>query len=383
MERSRPVAVLVGVGNVGFPLAQLLVLAGMDLVIVDRGTVRERNLQRQLHRKRDVERPKAAAAARRLRNLRPDASVVALDCDCRNLGLGFWISVPDVVFGAVDSLGAEGWLGAACLLAGVTFVRPATTGDEGGCGSASVRYFPADGGVCPRCSWSSSVYDSAGTHMSCDGLEERNAFAGAFQTTEDGYLAASLAMKAYRRGATFAHETQVLGPPDKMEVRTSLLTRADSCNWRHERLELVEHAQRAPLKKLFKQAAHRLRIPPERLVLETYLQPVSEQRWCIKCKAIHPPAFLVFPVGAEQCTPPCDGQLKAETTDRLDRDKVPGLLDRAAGPLGMPAGWAGIFGNGRQELLLATPFRKRHLPKKESTERITTEVTGNEQADSK
>ena len=370
-SNGRAVAVVVGVGNVGFPLAQLLVLAGIDVVIIDRGTVKNHNLRLQLHRKRDVERPKARVAVKYLRRLRPDVSVTALDCDCRNLGLGFWLSVPDVVFGAVDSLESEGWLGRACLLAGIPFIRPATTGHEGGCGSASVRYFPADGGVCPCCSWGSSTYGTAGIHASCEGRGEGDSFAGAFQTAEDGYLAASLAMKAYRRGTSFAAETQVLGPPDQMEVRVTRLERDESCPWLHARLDRIEPAKRTSLTGLFALAAQRLDAAPERIVLNTSLQPVSKRRWCLKCGRFHLPAFSTFPYGEEECTPPCDGQVDAQRFDNLDLYLGRELLDMAPGPAGMPAGWAGIFKSGGREVLLVTPYRRVHVRNRKENDRTT------------
>ncbi len=124
---------VVGAGGLGSPLLLYLAAAGIGRIgIVDGDRVDESNLHRQvLFDEADVGRPKARAAAARLRALRADLEVEAF---CERLDAGRARAlVPrfDIVADGSDNLETRLAVHAACLAAGRVLVSAAVQGFDG------------------------------------------------------------------------------------------------------------------------------------------------------------------------------------------------------------------------------------------------------------
>ncbi len=133
-EKLRAAAVLVvGAGGLGCPALLYLAAAGVGrLVVIDPDTVDVSNLQRQvLYTSADAGRPKALAAAERLRALNPHVSIephVARLTRDNALSL---IRGADLVLDGSDNFATRYLVNDACALAGRPFVYGAIQGFEG------------------------------------------------------------------------------------------------------------------------------------------------------------------------------------------------------------------------------------------------------------
>lgn len=139
---------IVGTGGLGAPLALYLAAAGVGtLGIVDFDMVEVSNLQRQIiHSTRDIDRPKVASAADRIKSLNPDVKVVVhntfLDsCNALNI-----IKDYDIVADGTDNYQTRYLINDACVLLGKPNVYGSIFQFEG---QSSVFY--AKEGPCYRC----------------------------------------------------------------------------------------------------------------------------------------------------------------------------------------------------------------------------------------
>ncbi len=132
-ERLRRATVMVaGLGGLGSAASLYLAYTGVGrLIIVDRDTVEESNLDRQiLYTPRDLGRPKAAAAARRLREANPDVDVVAVEADIAEAAPRLVVEA-DVVVDALDNWDSRLELNRAAVAAGKPLVHAAVEGLQG------------------------------------------------------------------------------------------------------------------------------------------------------------------------------------------------------------------------------------------------------------
>ena len=133
-EKLRAGSVLVvGAGGLGCPALLYLAAAGVGrVVLLDPDTVDVSNLQRQiLYGTADAGRPKALAAAERLRALNPHVAVDARpERLTRDNALALVRSV-DVVLDGSDNFATRYLVNDACVLAGRPFVYGAIQGFEG------------------------------------------------------------------------------------------------------------------------------------------------------------------------------------------------------------------------------------------------------------
>jgi molybdopterin/thiamine biosynthesis adenylyltransferase/rhodanese-related sulfurtransferase len=140
-------ALVVGAGGLGSSALQVLAASGVGrLTIVDPDSVDETNLQRQtIYSTADVGRPKAAAAARRLRECNPRVEVRAIEVafDPRN-GREL-VRSHDVVLDCTDRFTARYCVNDACVLEERADVSASIFRFEG-----TVAVFGA-GGPCYRC----------------------------------------------------------------------------------------------------------------------------------------------------------------------------------------------------------------------------------------
>jgi adenylyltransferase/sulfurtransferase len=135
-ERIRRARVLVvGVGALGSSLAETMARAGVaSLTIVDRDVVELTNLQRQsLFDEEDaaLARPKAAAAAARLRRVNSDVAVRGVVADVDAALAGSLVREADLVLDGADNFETRYVVNDVCVRAGVPWVYGACVAAHG------------------------------------------------------------------------------------------------------------------------------------------------------------------------------------------------------------------------------------------------------------
>ncbi|MEO6501875.1 MAG: ThiF family adenylyltransferase [Jatrophihabitantaceae bacterium] len=128
---------MLGVGGLGSNVLQNLCGLGVGrLTLVDRDDVEPRNFARQfVYRAQDIGRPKIERAADWVREFDPQIKVRTIRADfADSAGVAEVVNStrPDAVCAAVDDpAGIDEWVNAACVNAGVPFVRGGMTVTEG------------------------------------------------------------------------------------------------------------------------------------------------------------------------------------------------------------------------------------------------------------
>src|SRR5947199_10707574 len=123
-ELARARAVVIGLGALGSLSSDLLARAGVGhLRLVDRDVVEFTNLQRQsLYSESDVDRPKADAAAERLRSVNSQIEVEPLSKDVHSATVRDILHDMDIVVDGTDNLETRFLLNEAAIEANVPFV---------------------------------------------------------------------------------------------------------------------------------------------------------------------------------------------------------------------------------------------------------------------
>ena len=131
LERSR--VTVVGLGALGCVAADLLARAGVGrLRLVDRDVVEMVNLQRQtLYAEADVDRPKAEAAAERLRSVNGSIAIEAVAKDAHAANVEKLLREADLVLDGTDNLETRYLLNEATLDARIPFVYGGAVGTFG------------------------------------------------------------------------------------------------------------------------------------------------------------------------------------------------------------------------------------------------------------
>ncbi len=131
LGRSR--VVVIGLGALGCVAADLLARAGVGhLRLVDRDVVELVNLQRQtLYTETDVDRPKAEAAAERLRSVNASIEIEPLAKDVHAASVRAILEKTDLVVDGTDNLETRYLLNEAALDAHVPFVYGGAVGTFG------------------------------------------------------------------------------------------------------------------------------------------------------------------------------------------------------------------------------------------------------------
>lgn len=144
--RSR--VLLIGAGGLGSPTALYLAAAGVGtLGVVDSDVVDVTNLQRQiLHTTADIGKPKVESAARTIRALNPDVTVVALPTRLTVDNVMEIVRDYDLVVDGSDNFETRYLVNDACYLAGKTNVHGSIFQFEG-----MATVFAPGQGPCYRC----------------------------------------------------------------------------------------------------------------------------------------------------------------------------------------------------------------------------------------
>jgi hypothetical protein len=162
--KSTAEVLIAGLGNIGSPLAGLIVRLGLRrLVLVDRDRVEAKNVAVQDYRHEDVGRFKADVMAERLRSQFSECIIEARPVDLEDLPLG--VAKVDLILGALDSRRARqllvseiAWpLGVPVIDGGV---------GEGWRGRVQV-FVPQDGFACLECGWGREEYRQLSAEYPC------------------------------------------------------------------------------------------------------------------------------------------------------------------------------------------------------------------------
>jgi len=220
---------VVGAGALGNEILKNLALVGAGhIVIADFDQVEKSNLSRSiLFRPHDIGLPKAAAAARGIREINDEIQVVPLEVDIEHgLGLGVVRRV-DLVLAGLDNVGGRIAVNRLCRNAGKPWL-------DGGLHELDglVRFFHPDEGACYECGLSDRDYARESRRYSCQLLSQRAAADGV-PTSPTG--AATIAAWQVQEALKWIHGLPVLRSEmvsfygQSFETRRILLTPRDGC----------------------------------------------------------------------------------------------------------------------------------------------------------
>lgn len=244
---------LVGLGNIGSPLASLLArLTDLvaKIVLVDGGSYDRLNLSSQEIERRDVGKPKVIATADRLRQINPGLEVVPLQGNVERLPRAMLRA--DVILAALDSLRARTFVNEIATRLAAPWVD---TGVESDGRLARVTvYRPAFDSPCMECGLSEAHYDTMDRVLPCAGdpIDPRAAEAPSTRAPAYlGALAASLAaaeceqlLDGHVNGSLVGREL-VVSARHHTHFVTNLdrnpLCRFDHSSWKLEKLGAHPH----------------------------------------------------------------------------------------------------------------------------------------------
>ena len=120
-------AVIVGIGALGTVAAEILARAGVgNLIIIDRDIVEITDLQRQLlYDEKDVGKPKATAAAEKLKRINSEINVVAVASDIDHKNIAKLVGKPDVILDCTDNLETRFLINEYCLKNSLAWIHAA------------------------------------------------------------------------------------------------------------------------------------------------------------------------------------------------------------------------------------------------------------------
>jgi molybdopterin-synthase adenylyltransferase len=182
--------VIIGVGALGTTIANTLVRSGVGrILIVDRDLVELSNLQRQLlFTEEDVGKPKATAAADRLRMINSSTEVEAIVDDVHYANVEEIIKGADIVIDGTDNMETRFLLNDACVKHGIPWIYGGAVGSYG----MTMNILP---GTTPCLKCIISNLPDAGALATCDTVGVLTAI-----PTIIGSIQATEAMKILIRG---------------------------------------------------------------------------------------------------------------------------------------------------------------------------------------
>lgn len=175
-------AAVIGLGALGTVAAEILARAGVGkLVVVDRDVVELTDLQRQLlYDEADIGKPKALAAAEKLKKINSEIKIVAAaaDIDCKNIEK--LVGKPDAILDCTDNLETRFLMNEYCLKNKLPWIHAAAIRE-----TAQVMAFDfrkSSGQPCFACVFGNSIAD--GTCDTVGVLASATSIAAAMQATE-------------------------------------------------------------------------------------------------------------------------------------------------------------------------------------------------------
>ncbi|MBI2547935.1 HesA/MoeB/ThiF family protein [Candidatus Woesearchaeota archaeon] len=131
LERAR--VVIVGIGALGSVTAELLTRAGIGhLSIIDRDVVEMTNLQRQLlYTEKDIGKPKAQAAAARLRHINTSLRIQPLVMDLNFQNVHALLSKHDLILDGTDNLSTRFLINEYARKTGMSWIYAGAIQDHG------------------------------------------------------------------------------------------------------------------------------------------------------------------------------------------------------------------------------------------------------------
>lgn len=231
---GRNSVVLIGLGNIGSPLVDLLARMGTvdQLTLVDRDIYEERNVGGQAILPEDVGHPKVEVQAERVRRINPSMTVIPIHASVEYVPLGQFRS--DVIVACLDSKLARQWVNQIAW-------RLITPWIDGGVAfdGLLVRvnvYSPGNDQPCLECSWGKRDYQNLEERRPCQAEESNThtnapaylgSLAGALQAIEcDKILSGNMKTAAIGKQVTLAAETH--------QLHTMTFQRNPNCRFDHQ-----------------------------------------------------------------------------------------------------------------------------------------------------
>jgi len=227
--------VIVGLGNIGSYAADLIcrLSFAMELVLIDPDVYDSGNVHAQLIEKRSVGLPKAAAAARRIRGIRPDITVKAIRARVQRVPAGLFLCT--AVLGCLDNNRSRMHVASLCWALGTPYIDAGVNPDFL---AARVSVFPGtEDGACLECSWSDQDYDALDQTFPCARHHEGSA-PPTHSPAALGALAASLQTLRLREmisGAPTERASETVMEAQSGNMFVSTLQRSESCRFSHNR----------------------------------------------------------------------------------------------------------------------------------------------------
>lgn len=186
--RDAKIAV-VGAGGIGAPALLYLAAAGAgEITVIDNGRVEESNLHRQIiFDTADCGRPKAEAAAKRLRALNPSVKINALDSELSAENTRTLLAEHTLALDCADNFPARRAVNAGCVALGLKYVYGAVYRYEG-----QLAVFDPAHGACYECLYPETGDERAGACEQCGVLGSLAGMIGAACAAEAIKLVAGM-----------------------------------------------------------------------------------------------------------------------------------------------------------------------------------------------
>lgn len=285
--RSRQVAIL-GVGNVGWQLAQHLVLLGVRLILVDRDIVEPPNLGTQGFAEEDIGLPKVRARSRSLGALNPGCPIKPMHVDVNELGLGA-LRDADLIYSCLDNAPIRVVVNEIAFRLGVPWIDGAVDGSGRTLFGRVAVHVPGDsGGGCYICPMTTTILarlmSEGGDAAGCAALasaDDTERTAPTLSVSALGGAVASI-QAAWGLGVLLRRTTivgrEVYFDLDAGRMTAHRLRRNPRCLFDHQRFSLVplgKPPELATVAATFDAAERRLGAP---VTLELQRRMVSDPR---------------------------------------------------------------------------------------------------------
>lgn len=344
---------LIGLGNIGSPLASLLArLPDLvdKIILVDGDRYDRSNLTSQEIGSRDVGKPKAIATAERLRQINPELEVIPLAGKVEEIPRTLLRT--DLILAALDSLRARTFVNEIATRLSIPWIDAGVEPD-GLLARVSV-YQPASDGPCMECGLSAAHYEAMDQRLPCatdTGDPRASEAPGTGVPAYLGALAASLAAAECERMLAGWLEGSLAGRELVVSARyhtqfvTNLIRdphcRFDHSSWKLEKIDAhpseisiwqVLNGQLLPGVSECSDSGVELNVEPHRFVTRTR---------CDRCHALGDALFLSGRPSTAPCSV-CGGvrlPIHFYTLDRVAATALPDhLLRRSLADVGLQRG---------------------------------------------